>query len=111
MKKAIIAGLVFGVLTALSTQSMAGTPGIDKRERNQKARIVQGVKSGELTKGETKRLVKGQAQLHRMEARAKADGVVTKKERARLHHKANKESAKIFKNKHDKQKRPKARNK
>jgi len=89
--------------------AMAGTPVVDKKERHQKARIVQGVKSGELTRKETKRMVRGQKQLHRMERRAKADGIVTKKERVKLNWKANKESRKIFRNKHDKQKRPKAR--
>ena len=92
-----------------STQLMAGTPVLDERQQNQKQRIKQGIKSGELTKKESKRLINGQAQLQKMEYKAKSDGVVTKKERARLQNKANKESAKIAKNKHDKQKRPKAR--
>ncbi|TQV74021.1 hypothetical protein FLL45_14270 [Aliikangiella marina] len=90
-------------------QILAETPVLNERQANQKARIAQGIKSGELTKKETARMVRGQAQLQRMENRAKADGVVTKKEKARLQHKANKESAKIYRNKHDVQKRPKAR--
>lgn len=108
MKKLII--LTSLVLALGGTQSFASdnTPVLDKRQVNQKVRIKQGVKSGELTARETVRLVKGQKQLHRMESRAKADGVVTKKERVRLQHKANKESRKIFRNKHDGQKRPKA---
>ena len=93
------------VIGLFSGQLLAGTPVLNERQDNQKARIKQGVKSGELTKKETKRLVKGQAQLQKMEAKAKSDGVVTKKERARLQHKANKESAKIYKNKHDGQSR------
>jgi hypothetical protein len=100
--------LATSLTIACSGFAVAGTPGVDKREKNQKHRIVQGVKSGELTARETAKLVKGQKQLKHMERRAKADGVVTKKERIRLHHKANKESAKIKHNKHDKQKRPKA---
>ncbi len=90
-------------------QAIAGTPILNERQHNQKHRIIQGVKSGELTKKETRRALKGQAQLQRMEYRAKSDGVVTRKERGRLHYKANKESARIAKNKHDKQKRPRAR--
>jgi uncharacterized membrane protein YebE (DUF533 family) len=95
-------------LALMSTQSFANdnTPVLDKRQVNQKVRIAQGVKSGELTAKETARLIKGQKQLQRMENRAKADGVVTAKERAKLQHKANKESKKIFHNKHDQQKRP-----
>jgi len=94
------------VLIALcSATAIAATPVVDQREKNQKARIQQGVKTGELTVRETKQLIKGQKQLRKMERRAKSDGVVTKKERAKLHSKANKESAKIKKNKHDKQDR------
>ena len=88
---------------------LAGTPGVNKRQDNQQARISQGIKSGELTAKESARMVKGQVELQRMENRAKRDGKVTKKERVRLHRKANVESGKIYRNKHDGQKRPKAR--
>jgi len=93
-----------------SNFSLASTPVLDERQHNQKHRIGQGIKSGELTVRESTRLIKGQRQLNNMERKAKSDGVVTRKERARLQHKANKESAKIARNKHDRQKRPKARN-
>lgn len=97
------------MISAISSSAFAGTPVLDQKQQNQKQRIKQGVKSGELTKKETKRLAKGQAQLRKMERKAKSDGVVTKRERARLQHKATKESAKIAKNKHDRQKRAKAK--
>lgn len=103
MKKTMVLTLIAGIL--VSASAFAGTPALNERQANQKARIAHGVATGELTKRETARLVKGQAQLQRMEYRAKKDGVVTKKERARLHAKANKESAKIYKNKHDGQSR------
>ena len=109
MKNLIKTATALTLVFAFSGQVFADTPKLDNRQDNQKARIAQGVKSGELTKKETARMVKGQKQLQKMENKAKADGVVTKKERARLQHKANKESAKIYRNKHDKQKRPKAR--
>ncbi len=101
-KSFLLVSLVFVTDQVLATS-------LDQKQQNQRQRIKQGVVSGELTKKETKRLVKGQKQLNRMERRAKADGVVTRKERARLHKKANRESAKIAKNKHDRQKRDKAR--
>lgn len=109
MKNLIKTATAFALVLTFGSQVMADTPKLDNRQDKQKARITQGVKSGELTKKETARMVKGQAQLQRMENRAKSDGVVTKKERVRLQHKANKESGKIYRNKHDKQKRPKAR--
>ncbi|TQV89055.1 hypothetical protein [Aliikangiella coralliicola] len=93
----------------LSSQTFAETPKLDARQANQKNRIIQGIDSGELTKKEANRLVQGQRELNRMEKRAKSDGIVTKKEKARLHNKADKESAKIAKNKHDRQKRAKAK--
>ena len=89
-------------------QAMATS--INQKQQNQHQRIKQGVVSGELTKKETRRLVKGQKELNRMQRRAKSDGVVTRKERTRLHAKAGLESAKIANNKHDKQKRRKAGN-
>ncbi len=100
--------VLFSLALIFTGSVFAGTPAVDKREKNQKQRIAQGVKSGELTAKETVRLAKGQKELRQMERRAKADGIVTTKERARLHNKANKESAKIKHNKHDKQKTPKA---
>ena len=84
----------------------AGTPGLDGREHHQAQRIRQGVKSGELTRPETRRLVRGEARLHRNEARAKSDGMVTARERAHLQHEANVESQRIYRQKHDAQVRP-----
>ena len=101
--KTLTALLITGLFAASSV--FAATPNLDKREHRQKTRIVNGVESGELTATETKRLVRGQRQLHRMARLAKADGVVTAGERARLHHKANKESRKIYRQKHDEQER------
>jgi hypothetical protein len=41
-----------------------------------------------------------------METRAKADGTVTGQERRRLHHAQNVESKRIYRQKHDAQRRP-----
>ena len=84
---------------------MAGTPRLDAREHNQRARIHNGVASGELTRPETRRLAAGQVHLRRAEARAKSDGVVTGRERARLQHEANQQSRRIYRQKHDAQDR------
>jgi hypothetical protein len=46
---------------------------------------------------------KGQARVDLAEANAKADGTVTRKERRKLDHMQDKQSAKIYRNKHDKQ--------
>ncbi len=81
------------------------TPNLDKREKRQSKRIEQGVKSGELNNREAARLNRQEARLNANEAKAKADGVVTPKERAKLQHEANRTSRHIYKQKHDPQKK------
>jgi hypothetical protein len=77
------------------------TPRVDRREARQHARIQQGVRSGELTRGERLRLGEGQMHVRRMERRAKSDGVVTPRERARLGHAQNRQSRHIYRLKHN----------
>jgi hypothetical protein len=82
------------------------TPGLDQRQQNQAERIGQGVQSGELTRPETRRLLRGQRELRRDERAAKSDGVVTAGERARLQREASVQSHRIARQKHDGQRRP-----
>ncbi len=93
------------VLSATALPALAGTPRIDLREHNQRGRIAQGIRSGELTRPETRRLVRGEVRLHRHERIAKADGVVTRAERRRLHRNAERMSRRIYRQKHDLQSR------
>jgi len=102
MKKSML----FAVLASVATAPLlAGTPHMDAREANQRARIQAGVAGGELTRPETRRLAAGQVHLHRVETRAKADGEVTKRERAWMQHEANQQSRRIHRQKHDAQHR------
>jgi hypothetical protein len=93
------------MITLLSLAAVAGadptTPNIDRREVRQDRRIEQGVKSGELTRGETRRLVRGEARIDRMEARAKRNGIVTRRERAHIERAQNRESRRIYRLKHN----------
>ncbi len=84
----------FGLVTKVSAQT--ATPSVKKSQVKQQKRIKKGVKSGELTKGETIRLQKEQAKINRTKKRAQADGVVTKKERARLNKMQAKQSKNIY---------------
>lgn len=105
--KTIIAVAVIAAVPALShaqTRDPAATPGIDKRQELQQKRIDQGVKSGELNKREAERLERRQERIGKMEEKAKSDGVVTQKERARIHHQQDQESRRIHREKHDRQK-------
>ncbi|MGH9426525.1 MAG: hypothetical protein ACRD2L_09515 [Terriglobia bacterium] len=78
---------------------------INERERRQQKRIGDGVKDGELTRKEARKLERQQAKIHAAEAKAKSDGEFTAKERARIQKKQNKASRQIYKEKHDKQTR------
>lgn len=97
---------VAALLTAIALPAMAGTPGLDARQQNQRERIAEGVRSGELTRPETRRLVRGEIRLHRHERIARSDGVVTAAERLRLQRNANRMSQRIYLQKHDPQSRP-----
>ncbi|MBV6417504.1 MAG: hypothetical protein CMLOHMNK_02225 [Steroidobacteraceae bacterium] len=102
----VISAAAVALSMLLSGVALAdGTPRLDKREHHQRERIEQGMKSGELTRPEAHRLVHGQVQLRKMERHAKADGDVTARERARLEWKADKQSARIYRQKHDAQTR------
>ena len=98
--------LIFAALAVITTAPvLAGTPRYDARQAHQRERIVNGVQNGELTMRETRRLAAGQVHLNRVENRAKADGVVTARERAHLQHDANQQSRRIHRQKHDRQDR------
>lgn len=77
------------------------TGGIDKREKNQKNRIVDGVKDGDLTFKETGKLLKQQAEIRKFERKAKSDGNVTFGERVRLHRELNQANRNIRRKKNN----------
>ena len=93
------------VVAAVAAPALAGTPRLDAREHSQRERIVQGFRSGELTRPEARRLIHGEIGLHRAERHAKSDGVVTRAERCRLERRADHMSARIYRQKHDLQTR------
>mgnify|MGYP003464498738 FL=1 len=91
------------VLLPMAVFAQTNTPRIDQREVNQEARIQQGASSGSLTQRETARLENGQQHVQNIEMRAKADGVVTRQERGRMHHAQEVQSQHIYNQKHDRQ--------
>ena len=74
-----------------------------QRNANQQNRIEQGVQSGALTTHETAKLEHGQAKVNSAEARAGADGHVGAGEQKAVQAKANHQSKKVYKQKHDAQ--------
>jgi hypothetical protein len=103
MKKTILTS-IFIVCCAVVSKAQS-TPVADERQQNQRARINQGVVSGEVTKAEAARLRAEQRHIRRTERRAKADGDVTKRERANIQRKQNRASRDIRRQKHDAQDR------
>ena len=81
------------------------TPSVDRREHRQQRRIHQGERSGSLSRREAARLERQQARTRRLEAKAKSDGTVTRRERARLQHRENRTSRRIYRQKHDRNRR------
>jgi hypothetical protein len=104
MKK-LLPVLIAAVLLAGSGYAQTATPKATERQVHQQRRIHQGVKSGELTKREARKLEAQQAKIQADKLEAKSDGVVTGKERAKLQHEQNRASRKIYKQKHDAQSR------
>lgn len=94
--------IIFGLSVIASAQIK--TPGINKRQKNQQKRIYHGVKNGNVTPKEYKKLQKQQIKTQRAKRRAKSDGIVIPKERVKLHKRQNKNSRTIFRAKHNKRK-------
>jgi hypothetical protein len=76
-------------------------PGIEARQHRQQARIVQGLRSGELSRAEAHRLEREQAQIRHKERIYKADGVLTAAERRDLERDLNRADRHIYNQKHD----------
>jgi hypothetical protein len=84
------------------------TPGqhdydINQRKENQQDRVAQGVKSGQLTPGETSRLEHQEAGINKEERgmRAQDNGHLTQADRKVLHQQQNQESRRIYRAKHN----------
>jgi hypothetical protein len=102
--KGIMTALVAGSLALGSLPALAQgnySPGINAREARQQARLYQGVDSGRLTPGETKRLERQQGRILATEARMKADGNFTGRERAKVQRRLNRSSRHIYRAKHN----------
>ncbi len=98
--------ITVAVLSALSIPAFAqttSTPRIDQRQANQERRIEAGEESGQLNQKEAARLEKGQARVQKMENKAVADSKVTAKERRRIEKAQDRESRRIYREKHDRQ--------
>ena len=106
--------MILGAIAAtlITTAAMAEAPArgvhdprINARQHHQRERIVQGVRSGELTRRETRRVAEEQRDIRQLERAYKSDGSLTGAERRDLHHEQNQASRDIYRQKHDAQDR------
>lgn len=101
MNKAIFQTIILGSFIALSASAQEGK--IAQRKENQQARIAQGVKSGQLTAGETANLEKKEAGLNKeIRTERKANGLsLTNNEKKQVNRQQNKIGKKIYDEKHN----------
>ncbi|MBI4189984.1 MAG: hypothetical protein HY525_05540 [Betaproteobacteria bacterium] len=107
MNKASSAIIAVLIAAAFPVASYAGTrdPGVNHRQHNQQQRIQQGVRSGELTRGEARHLGREARDIRREERIYKSDGNLSRWERADLRRDLNGLSRDIYREKHDRQQR------
>ena len=100
--KGRILSLFIGVAVC-ATPALAAAPSINRIEHREQARIRQGIRSGELTRAEARRLEAQQARIRVNERFARADGNLSLKERERLHKELRHANRNIYRQKHDNQ--------
>lgn len=106
MKARFLVLIPAALLMAASVYGQTATPAVSDRQINQHERIKEGQQSGELTKPEARRLKMREAKIRHDKRAAKADGVVTPEERAKLNREQNRTSRAIHRQKHDAQTAP-----
>ncbi|HZU51059.1 MAG TPA: hypothetical protein VE968_04205 [Sphingomicrobium sp.] len=94
---AAVAAITVGAAVPVAAQQ------IDQREHRQEQRIRQGEASGQLTRSEARRLQYREMRLHRLEARMRMrnGGRLAPWQRRRLQQMANRDSAAIYRKKHN----------
>jgi hypothetical protein len=107
-KLALIASLTLAPAAIFAQTTTTPTPGqhdydINQRKTDQQDRIAQGIKSGQLTAGETGRLEHQEAGINNEERgmRAQDNGHLTKSDRQTIHQQQNQESRRIYRDKHN----------
>lgn len=99
-------GVLASTIVIHSANADTRDPNINRHQRHQGERIANGVKSGELTKDEVRDLRGDRKSLRQEERAYKADGKLTREERMDLRQDSRENSRKIYREKHDAEKRP-----
>lgn len=93
------------ILAALSIMLITAGAVNAQTTKNEHRRIRQGVRSGELTRRETKTLAEQQKDIREDRKEAKADGVVTGAERKEIKQDKRQASRSIYRKKHNRRDR------
>jgi len=101
--KRITIGMTMAALLLGGVSSVLADNEVNERQRNQQKRIGEGVENGSLTAGETARLEKQEAAIHHeVKTERKANGgTLTPRERRQVNRQQNRESARIYRAKHN----------
>jgi hypothetical protein len=101
--KSVVTGLLAGLVILGSLPALAGQydSNINRRERDQERQIRQRARSGKLTPGEFRRLENEQARIRAIEAQMRADGRLTRGEKAYLAWMQDRASRNIYRFKHN----------
>lgn len=108
MKLRMMALMAALTLTPAVVFAQTPTPGrydhsINQRREYQQRRIANGVRSGELTHGETRHLERGERRINREERgmRTRDHGRLTRVDRRTIHRQQNRESRRIYRDRHN----------
>ncbi len=104
MKHVMISALLAALVTlyfSTAAQADSRDSDVNARQHLQHQRIERGMRSGELTRGEARRLGHEQRAIRAEERRYRADGHFSRAERADLHHDLNRASRHVYNEKHD----------
>jgi len=100
MRTAILTILTASALLVMGTEVWAGSKG-GNRQRRQEQRILNGVRSGEITNREYHQLNRQQWKIQETRRRALRDGRITRHERKRLRHMLNRADDRIYRARHN----------
>ena len=112
-KFVIAAVMVTGILSATGLAQGARYrryDNVNQREYSQRNRIREGIRSGELTRGEANRLINQQSRIESYELRSRLDdGRLDRQERRRIDQMLDRSNRDIYREKHDRQDRDRCR--
>lgn len=97
----VVIAAAAAALAVGSVSAQAATSAVERREAQQWERFREGVRSGRLNRAEARRILRGQRHMQRMESRFGRDGFYGARERMRMHRALDRESARIWRLKHN----------